>query len=170
MSARIRNALLATLLCLPAISFAATFNRCEDSAGNITFTSLSCPIGHERSVQDAYNAPPGGGAGMLPPASRDLRYSARTSSKPVTSPDDILVVGEQEDGCGNRLSAEQRRKAIMNGQTPPGMTRRDVESLLGKPDTVANHNGEQRYTYKKKNSRSSSNVTFDEYGCVKGKK
>jgi len=159
--------LLAALLCLPTFSSAATFNRCEDSAGNITFTSQSCPAGHERRLQEAYNAPPGSGTVLLPPAERGERYTSKASSGPVKE-QEILVVGEREDGCGNRLSAEQRRKAIINRQTPPGMNVRDVESMLGKPDSIVNRNGELRYTYKDKNRNGrSDSVSFDQYGCVK---
>jgi hypothetical protein len=157
--------LLATLICLPAMSSATLVNRCEDAEGNITFTTLSCPIEHERTVQHAYNPPPGGGFAVLPPAWPGERYSAQPANKSVKG-EEILVVGEWQDGCGNRLSAEQRRKAMMNRQTPPGMTRQDVENMLGRPDTIANRNGEQQYIYKSKEGRSDS-VTFDEYGCVK---
>ena len=160
--------LLATLLCLPTPSTATTVNRCEDAEGNITFTTLSCPVDHERTVQHAYNPPPGGGLAVLPPAERRERFSSGSVSRP-TREEDILVVGEWQDGCGNRLSAEQRRKAIMNRQTPPGMTRRDVENMLGRPDTIANRNGELHYTYKSKEGRSNS-VAFDQDGCVKGRK
>ena len=80
---------------------------------------------------------------------------------------ELVVVGEHDDGCGNRLGAEQRRKAIINEQTPAGMTRRDVESLLGKPDKIISRNAEQRYVYKEKNGRTRQ-VQFDENGCVMG--
>ncbi len=49
------------------------------------------------------------------------------------------------------------------------MTKRDVESLLGRPDKISNRNGELRYVYEQKKGRSNS-VTFDEDGCVKGKR
>ena len=82
---------------------------------------------------------------------------------------EIVVVGQRDDGCGNRLSADQRRQAIINQRTPPGMTQRDVESLLGRPDKVTHNNGELRYVYSQKKGRSNT-VTFDENGCVKGKR
>jgi hypothetical protein len=160
--------LLATLLCLPAVSSATLVNRCEDAEGNITFTTLSCPIEHERTVQHAYNPPPGGGFAVLPPAESRQQYNRRSAGKPIKE-EEILVVGEWQDGCGNRLSPEQRRKAIMNHQTPPGMTRRDVENMLGRPDRITSRNGEQHFTYKNEEGRSNS-VIFDLDGCVKGKK
>ena len=159
---------LAALLCLPALASAAMVNRCEDAAGNITFTTLSCPIDHERTEQHAYNPPPGGGLAIMPPAEPRERFSGNSTNRQVQE-ENILVVGEWQDGCGNRLDAEQRRRAIMNRQTPPGMTRKDVENMLGRPDRVTNRNGEQHYLYKSKEGRSNS-VAFDQEGCVKGKK
>ena len=143
---------------------ASSVQRCEDAMGNVTFTSLGCPHGQDMRWQDAYNAPPGSTAHLLPGAEPSGRATPHANRNK-----DIVVAGERDDGCGNRLSAEQRRRAIINQQTPPGMTRKDVESLLGRPDTVSSRNGETRYVYHEKKGRSSQ-VTFDENGCVKGKR
>ncbi|QHF04348.1 outer membrane protein assembly factor BamE [Pseudomonas asturiensis] len=156
--------LWSALLFLPLITQANTVQRCEDTAGNVTFTTLSCPDGHSRQLQRAFNAPPGSTQGLMPPSKEinDPRR-ARAPNK------EVVIVGQREDGCGNRLSADQRRQAIINQRTPPGMTRRDVESLLGRPDRVTNTNGELRYVYQQKKGRSHT-VTFDQDGCVKGKR
>ncbi|KFE57861.1 outer membrane protein assembly factor BamE domain-containing protein [Pseudomonas syringae] len=143
---------------------ASTVQRCEDATGNITFTTLGCPVAHSMQQQKAYNAPPGSSVPTAEGADKTWR---RLETAPRNT--DVVVVGERDDGCGNRLSADQRRRAIINQQTPPGMTRRDVESLLGRPDKVVSRNGETRYVYKEKKGRSSQ-VTFDENGCVKGKR
>lgn len=161
------SALWIALTCLPATSLASSVQRCEDATGNITFTSLGCPTGHDMQWQDAYNAPPGSATPMLPDAEPRNR-SARKPIKPAPEKD-ILVVGQRDDGCGNRLSDEQRRRAIINQKTPAGMTRKDVESLLGRPDKITSRNGETRYVYNEKKGRSSQ-VTFDENDCVKGKR
>ncbi|MFJ4144385.1 cell envelope protein SmpA [Pseudomonas sp. NPDC089734] len=153
-----------TLLCLPLYLEASTIQRCEDPTGKIMFTTLGCPEGHDSQRQDAFNTPPGSITPLLPAAEK------RRKDKRSTSADsEIVVVGQHDDGCGNRLSPEQRRKAIINQRTPPGMTKRDVESLLGRPDKITNSNGVLRYTYALKNGRS-NHVTFDENGCVKGKR
>ncbi len=156
--------LWSALLCLPLMAEANTVQRCEDTAGNVTFTTLSCPEGHSRQLQRAFNAPPGSTQGlMLPPSEGNEPRRPRSPNK------EVVIVGQHEDGCGNRLSADQRRQAIINQRTPPGMTRRDVESLLGRPDKVTNTNGELRYAYHQKKGRSHI-VTFDQDGCVKGKR
>lgn len=143
---------------------ASSVQRCEDARGNVTFTSLGCPAGHAMQWQEAYNAPPGSTTHLLP----FVEQLERKQIAPLRGPE-IVVVGERDDGCGNRLNADQRRRAIINQQTPAGMTVRDVESLLGRPDKVISRNGETRYVYQEKKGRSSQ-VTFDENGCVKGKR
>ena len=151
-----RQVLCSALLCLPLSLHAAIVQRCEDLAGNVTYTSLGCPSDHDIQLQNAFNASPGssGNAALLPPHDQ----SPRRQSGAARQEKELTVVGQRDDGCGNRLSAEQRRRAVINQQTPPGMTKRDVESLLGRPDKVVSRNGE------------TSQVTFDEMGCVKGKR
>lgn len=152
---------LALLLLAPSMSMAATVNRCQEASGNITFTSASCPPGHTRELQDA-RAPL---TGTVPTATEIM-----SGPKPQPQPQrELVIVGQRDDGCGNVLSADQRRKAIINQQTPPGMTKRDVESLLGKPDKIIGRNAEVRYVYEDKKGRS-RHITFDESGCVKGKR
>jgi hypothetical protein len=153
-----RTLLLIALPCFPLSVLSATVQRCEDAQGNVTFTSLGCPGGHNMQLQRAYNAPPGSAVPLLPEASP----SARNVSK------ELVVVGQHEDGCGNRVSSEQRRRAVINQRTLAGMSMRDVESALGKPDKIATRNGETRYHYAEKKGRSGQ-VVFDENGCVKGK-
>ncbi|MBC3952589.1 outer membrane protein assembly factor BamE domain-containing protein [Pseudomonas folii] len=161
------------LLCSSTLLQASSVLRCEDATGNITFTTLGCPSGQDMQRQEAYNPPPGSVTPLLPGAleqtERPGRKSAQsTQAKPAQS-SEVVIVGQRDDGCGNRLSPEQRRRALINQQTPPGMTRKDVESLLGRPDKIVSRNGETRYVYQEKKGRSSQ-VTFDEHDCVKGKR
>lgn len=149
----------AVLLFLPVLATAATVHRCEDERGRITFTTLACPAGHELKMQSAHNPPPG--TVVTPSLPAEVQTRKRS--------EELVIVGQRDDGCGNVLSAEQRRKAIINQQTPAGMTKRDVVSLLGKPDKIVGRNAELRYVYEEKKGKSRQ-VTFDENGCVKGKR
>jgi hypothetical protein len=149
----------AALLFLPVLATAATVHRCEDEHGHITFTTLACPLGHELKLQSAHNPLPG----TVVPSSSPKETKTRKRNE------ELVIVGQRDDGCGNVLSAEQRRRAIINQQTPAGMTKRDVESLLGKPDKIVGRNAELRYIYEEKKGKSRQ-VTFDENGCVKGKR
>lgn len=160
------------LLCSSTLLQASSVLRCEDATGNITFTTLGCPSGQDMQQQDAYNAPPGSVTPLLPGAEQadgSGRRSAQPAQSKAAQSKELVIVGQHDDGCGNRVSAEQRRRAIINQQTQPGMTRRDVESSLGKPDKVVRRNSETRYVYHEKKGRSSQ-VTFDEHDCVKGKR
>jgi hypothetical protein len=154
-----RKPVFAALLFLPVLATAATVHRCEDEHGHITFTTLACPAGHALKLQNAHNPLPGTVATPSP----------TTESKARRRSEELVIVGQRDDGCGNVLSAEQRRRAIINQQTPAGMTKRDVESLLGKPDKIVGRNAELRYVYEEKKGKSRQ-VTFDENGCVKGKR
>ena len=160
-----RPLIFSSLLMLPLCALATTVHRCEDEAGKVTFTTLGCPEGQVLELQEAFNAPPGTPASYLPSA----EATSRSTQSATSTPKDLVVVGQRDDGCGNRLNADQRRRAIINLQTPAGMTKRDVESMLGKPDKIISRNDEERYVYNQKKGRSNQ-VTFDENGCVKGKR
>ncbi|WP_397449176.1 cell envelope protein SmpA [Pseudomonas sp. NA-150] len=153
-----RTALWVALLGFPLSALSTTVQRCEDPQGNVTFTTLGCPADHRTHSQNAYNAPPGSTVPLLPEA------SGRAIPRK-----EVVVVGQRDDGCGNLLSDAERRRAIINQQTRTGMTLRDVESALGKPDKISSRNGETRYVYSPKKGRSHQ-VVFDQEGCVKGKR
>lgn len=140
---------------------ATTVNRCQDQSGSVTFTTLSCPSGQAKTPQDIN---PASGMTFTAPSPASKAHAMRAPKSR-----EVVVVGQRDDGCGNILSAEQRRKAIINQQTPTGMSKRDVESLLGRPDKIISRNAEVRYVYEEKKGRSRQ-VSFDEHGCVKGKR
>ncbi|UZE22489.1 outer membrane protein assembly factor BamE [Pseudomonas sp. B21-056] len=158
--------LLATQCCLPSWAAEHTVHRCENSAGQVTFTTLSCGPGEDLSLQQIHPYSPGtiepAGESMLPEAEH------RQTSGNITRRREPTVVGQFEDRCGNLLSPGQRRDAIMDRRIVTGMSQQDVESALGKPDSIKMRNSNTRYTYKAKNGRSAE-VVFDEKGCVKGK-
>ncbi|HXR02196.1 MAG TPA: DUF4124 domain-containing protein [Pseudomonas sp.] len=160
MALDVQKTLVAALLTLAPCAFATTVNRCEDGHGNLTFTTLACPPGHSLKLHRAHNPLPG----TTPTAPPAIAESGRERTNK-----ELVVIGQRDDGCGNILSAQQRRKAIIDERTPAGMTKRDVESLLGKPDKVVGRNAELRYIYETKKGRSRQ-VIFDEHGCVKGKR
>ncbi|WAC43504.1 DUF4124 domain-containing protein [Pseudomonas sp. SL4(2022)] len=152
----------AILLC-PLSTLGSTVYRCEDAKGHITFTRQGCPASHQQSLQQAYNPTPGSGKPVPLAKPQKSNHNSKKTDK-----QELAVVGVKEDACGNQLSSSERRAAIIKQQIRTGMSRADVESSLGRPDKVNEHNGQTRYIYqgKKGNKR---NVSFDEAGCVKGK-
>ena len=155
------NLFITLLLFSPLSAGATTVNRCQDQSGSVTFTTLACPSGQVITPQGVN--PTSGMTFILPPP------PAKTDTLQERKSSEVVVVGQRDDGCGNILSAEQRRKAIINQQTPTGMSKRDVENLLGRPDKIISRNAEVRYVYDEKKGRSRQ-VSFDEHGCVKGKR
>lgn len=77
-----------------------------------------------------------------------------------------MIVGEQDDGCGNLLSSSEKRQAIIRREVRSGMSSADVESSLGKPDRITRQNSRQRYHYRDKRGDNQL-ISFDEAGCVK---
>jgi len=152
--------LLYALPCLPLWAADHLVHRCEDIAGQITYTTLSCGPGETLTLQPIHSFNPGHIEPMLPEAESHQTSSNKTTRKEPT------IVGRLEDRCGNLISAGQRREAIINRLIIAGMSQQDVESALGKPDTIKVRNSSTRYTYKTKKGRSAE-VVFDEKGCVK---
>ena len=153
-------ALLAAALLYPhQDSSAATVFRCVDANGHITFTRHGCKSDQEQQLQDARNPTP---------SSHTTIPLADTRRREQRSPnaDEVVIVGQQDDGCGNLLSSSDRRQAIIRREIRSGMSRADVESSLGKPDRITQQNGKQRYYYDDTRGKRQQ-VNFDEAGCVK---
>ena len=145
---------------------AATVFRCEDNSGHITFTLHGCPTDQALEVQSAENLTPG----FDKPVAMALPNKRTTTKTGKPGPArELTVVAEQQDGCGNRVIGKQRRTAIIQQQILAGMTQSDVESALGKPDTLSMVNGETQYLYTADNG-TRRKVSFDQSGCVKSKR
>lgn len=159
-----RAAFCAILLC-PTPLLAATVFRCEDANGHLTFTLQGCPSEQQQRLHEAFNPTPGSGKPV--PLAKRARASRTAAAKRRNN--ELVIVGEQQDGCGNRITGSQRRDAMIKQQVRSGMTRADVESALGTPDRVSSQNGQTRYHYRDRRGNSRQ-VSFDEAGCVKGKR
>lgn len=163
----LHRALACAILLCPTTLFGSTVFRCEDAKGHVTFTLQGCPTEQQQYLQDAHNATPGSGKPV--PMAKKAKTVTRSKTEAKDGDSELVVVGEKQDGCGNRVTGSKRRDAMVRQQVHSGMTREDVESSLGKPDKVSSQNGQTRYHYRdqKGNSRQ---VSFDEAGCVKGKR
>ncbi|MBC8997949.1 cell envelope protein SmpA [Pseudomonas sp. N40(2020)] len=154
--------LLTSLLCLPPTGAATSLHRCEAPDGGITFTSMSCALGEQLSVQEVHPYLPGSVVAIMPEHNHEEISGMKTRSA------EPGLVGGVEDKCGNLIDARQRREAILNQRVIAGMSQQDVESALGKPDKVNIRTSTTNYRYNLKRGRSAQ-VDFDEKGCVKGK-
>lgn len=156
-------ALLAAALLYPMEdNCAASVFRCVGSGGHVTFTHHGCASDQEQHLQDARSHTPSSGR------TTPLADPGRRAMPSPTSARELVIVGQQDDGCGNLLTSSEKRQAIIRKEVRSGMSRADVENSLGKPDRVTASNGQQRYHYKEKRKAGSSRqVSFDEAGCVK---
>ncbi|RJG09912.1 DUF4124 domain-containing protein [Pseudomonas cavernicola] len=157
----------AFLLCPSPLLLASTVFRCEDANGHVTFTLQGCPTEQAQQLQNADNPTPGNDKPVPLAKTAKGARSSKTSKKAKAS--ELVVVGEQQDGCGNRVTGSARRAAMIQKEVRAGMTRADVESTLGKPDKISSQNGQMRYQYRDNEGRSRQ-VSFDENGCVRGKR
>ena len=154
-------------------SQAASVFRCTAADGSVLFSQYGCPTERQQEIQEASNQTPGSGepvpmAAVKAPAPQ--KAPARSKGKGGELEDrSLVIVGEQQNGCGNRVTGSARRKAIIEGRIKTGMTRSDVESAFGKPDKVSQHNETLRYHYDANKRHGARTVTFDEDGCVTGK-
>ncbi|WP_460138957.1 cell envelope protein SmpA [Pseudomonas sp. H3_F05] len=147
---------------LPVIpSKAATLHRCEATDGAITFTSMSCAAGEQFSIQEVHPYSPGWVA-IMPESNHEAVTGLNDTGR------EPGIVGGAEHQCGNLIDNRQRREAIINRRVIAGMSQRDVESALGKPDKVNTRTSTTSYRYDLKRGRSAQ-IDFDERGCVKGK-
>jgi len=159
----LRCAAFCAILLYPSLSLSSNVFRCENGKGQVTFAQHGCPGTQTQQLQHAYNPTPGSGKPVPLAKVRKTKRSAKQESDHA-----VVVVGMQQDGCGNLLSSSERRTAIIRQKIARGMSRADVESSLGKPDRITQHNGLTRYLYRDKKGNSRQ-VSFDEAGCVKGK-
>ncbi|HCJ31101.1 MAG TPA: hypothetical protein DHV63_17840 [Pseudomonas sp.] len=145
-------------------TLAASVYRCVDEAGNLTFTRQGCPANQAAQIQETLNPTPSSGKAVPLAKPRAQRKTFKDGTmKPLT------IVGEQDDGCGNRITGSARRNAMVSRQVHPGMTRADIESIFGTPDTVTSRNGQMQYRYSSDKGRTQT-ISFDEHGCVRGKR
>jgi len=139
---------------------AAMVYRCEDAAGHLTFSASGCASDSDSRLQRADNPRPGGAKPVL------MAKPKATPRKGGTR--EPTVVATKTDGCGDLLSASERRQAIIRGQVKVGMSRADVENALGQPRRISQLDTLTRYHYEGRQRKERSRlVTFDEHGCVR---
>lgn len=165
MQGLLRAAFCASLFYSANPTLAASVYRCEDDSGHITFTLQGCATNQHLQVQNADNPTPGSGKPV--PLAKSQKH--RRSKAHKNQEQQLVVVGEHQDGCGNKVTGASRRSAMISQHVRSGMTQKDVESALGKPDKISSQNGQMRYLYRDKEGNSKQ-VSFDESGCVRGKR
>ena len=152
------------LLLTATPTLATSVYRCANEAGKLTFTRQGCPADQTAQILEASNPTPSSGKAV-----RLAKPSAQRKSLNGETTRQLTVVGEQNDGCGNRVTGSARRRAMISQQILPGMTRNDIDSALGTPDSVTSRNGQVQYRYISDKGRTRT-ISFDEHGCTRGKR
>lgn len=151
------------LLLLAAPAHSASVFRCIDEQGHVTFSQQGCPSEQNQQRQQAANPTPSSGKAVPMAKPKPARSGKRKEE------DSLTVVAEQDDGCGNQVTGRERRSAIISQNIRAGMTRRDVESALGRPEQITSSNGRTRLRFRDTGGQVRT-VSFDENGCVLGKR
>lgn len=157
---------------------AATVFKCVDAAGKVTFTqNQNCPDSH--SLDDVVSAhnPTISGSGpasvmATPRAQQQSSGSAAVAGNATAQPSarkGVTVVGGSaaQVGCNTGLSDRDLRTAKVRGEVVSGMSRKDVESIHGQPNSGSNAGGGGTNTYWKDKYVSVTSVSFDSAGCVR---
>ncbi|WP_236450738.1 DUF4124 domain-containing protein [Stutzerimonas stutzeri] len=151
------------LLLLANPAFSASVFRCIDTAGHVTFSQQGCPTDQSSERQQAVNPKPSSDETVR------MATTASTTNHGRKVGNDVAVVAEKDDGCGNRVTGSERRSAIISKSIRAGMTRSDVESALGRPESTTSTNGRDRLRFRDGKGQVRT-VSFDEHGCVLGKR
>jgi hypothetical protein len=153
----------ASLLLAATPAFPASVFRCVDQYGHVTFSQQGCPKEQSQHRQSVASPTPGSGKAVPMARPRAKSDSSRQAH------DALAIVAEKDDGCGNRVTGSERRSAIIRKQIRAGMTRSDVESALGRPESITSSNGRDRLRFRDSSGQVRT-VSFDEHGCVLGRR
>lgn len=161
--------ILAALL-LSSQAGAATIFKCVDAAGKVTFTrGQNCPdnTGLDDVVR-AHNPTISGSSAPVQMA--QPRPQAGVTRAPATAPRrGVAVVGGSAPraDCNTGLSDRDLRTAKVRGEIVPGMSRKDVESIHGKPNRDGSARGAGTTTYWNDKYVDVTSVNYDAGGCVR---
>ncbi|WP_341304728.1 DUF4124 domain-containing protein [Pseudomonas sp. TMP25] len=154
---------------------AATMFKCVDAKGRVTFTQANCPDDHQLDdVVSAYNAPPSGSSEPVkmaaPRQQRQVNASGYSNGQPSNSapPNAVTVVGgtKERAPCSTGLSDRDLRTAKLRGEVVPGMSRKDVEQMYGKPNGDGHARGAGSSTYFRDKYVAMTNVRYGQDGCA----
>lgn len=94
------------LLANPA--FSASVFRCVDTAGHVTFSQQGCPTDQSSERQQAVNPKPSSDETVR------MATTASSTNHGRKVGNNVAVVAEKDDGCGNRVTGSERRSAIIS--------------------------------------------------------
>jgi len=173
-----RLALLLAGALISSHASAATIFKCVDAAGKVTFTKgQNCPDNTDLDdVVRAHNPRISGSSSPVQMAQprTQARTSAATGAYGASQPQQaprrgVAVIGGSVPRveCNTGLSDRDLRTAKVRGEVVPGMSRKDVESIHGKPNRDGSARGAGTSTYWNDKYVDVTSVNYDAGGCVR---
>lgn len=166
--------ILAALL-MSSQASAATIFKCVDAAGKVTFTKgRNCP--DNTGLDDVVRAHnPNISGSSAPVQMAQPRWQAQPSQTPQSYQQPqrqqrgVAVVGGSapRPECNTGLSDRDLRTAKVRGEIVPGMSRKDIESIHGKPNRDGSARGAGTSTYWNDKYVDVTSVNYDAGGCVR---
>lgn len=168
----LKTGTLLMALALSSSAEAATIFKCVDAAGKVTFTkNQNCPrnSGLDDIVRAHNPAPRGSSAPVQMATPRSAQVAGQAQAPAVSQPRTVAVVGGSAPSvkCDTGLSDRDLRTAKVRGEVVPGMSRKDVETIHGKPIDGTNARGGGANTYWNDKYVEVTSVNFDGAGCVR---
>jgi len=157
---------------------AATIFKCVDASGKVTFTKgQNCPdnTGLDDVVR-AHNPRISGSSAPVQMARPRVNASPSAAAGEYGAPQPqqaprrgVAVVGGSAPRveCDTGLSDRDLRTAKVRGEIVPGMSRKDVESMYGKPNRDGGARGAGTSTYWNDKYLDVTSVNYDRRGCVR---
>ena len=153
-------------------AYAATLFKCVDAKGRVTFTQANCPDNHQLDdVVSVHNAAPSGTSDPVQMAAprqnmqTGQQYGQQGGSQNRGS---VTVVGGSRKiaPCSTGLSDSDLRTAKVRGEVVPGMSRKDVEEMYGKPNGDGHARGGGSSTYHRDKYTAMTHVSYGRDGCA----
>ncbi|MDY0207083.1 MAG: outer membrane protein assembly factor BamE [Pseudomonas sp.] len=148
--------LLLSLCCYQSTTALAQIFKCTADDGNISFNDSGCPPQSQQvllSRQPVISIPA--------PPNNTIEHKQDTSEHKATR---VTVITDDKHPCG-AFDATQRRTDLIRKQVKSGMSRAEVESMLGRPLSQRSHNGIVSAVYRNTKEKRLT-VRFNQQGCV----
>ncbi|RRW34791.1 DUF4124 domain-containing protein [Ectopseudomonas oleovorans] len=156
-----RRYLLVAALLATVDAGAATFNKCVDESGHVTFTQAACPGGLAGESITVHR----GGAGMsLGPAPTPVVTEQAAPEAEASGQVNVVGGGSACDGG----SEQDIRTAIVRKQVYAGMTDKQARQAWGAPNKInRSSSGDDQWVYYRGNVDMQF-IYVDQNGCVTG--
>ncbi|HKM37572.1 MAG TPA: outer membrane protein assembly factor BamE [Thiopseudomonas sp.] len=145
-----------SMCCYQSTAALAQIFKCTADDGSISFNDTGCP---PQAQQDSISRQP---VITIPAAPNStVEHNPDTQQHRATR---VTVITDDKHPCG-AFDSTQRRTDLIRKQVKSGMSRAEVESMLGRPLSQRSHNGIVSAVYRNTKEQRLT-VRFNQQGCV----